>query len=84
MDQWYQRNLLLVISWCMSPMRSGYRELGLELVSLGDDCSCWPKQPPMVEEKRDDGAGDPFNMFLEESLCDKRNEMMDNFTQILR
>jgi hypothetical protein len=49
-------------------MRSGYRELGLELVSLGDDHSHQPKQPPMVEEKRDDGVGDPFKMFLEESL----------------
>jgi hypothetical protein len=39
MDQWYQSNLLLVVSQCMSSMRLGYRELGLELVSLGDDLS---------------------------------------------
>jgi hypothetical protein len=38
----------------------------------------------MVEEKRDDGAGDPFNTLLEESLLRQRTEMMDNFTQILR
>jgi hypothetical protein len=68
LDQWYQSNLLLVISRCMSLTRSGYRELGLELVSLGDDHSHQPKKPPMVEEKRDDGEGDPFKMFLEESL----------------
>jgi hypothetical protein len=39
LNQWYQSNMILVVSGCMSPMRSGYRELGLELVSLGDDCS---------------------------------------------
>jgi hypothetical protein len=38
----------------------------------------------MVEEKRDDGAGDPFKLLLEESLTRQRNEMMDNFAQILR
>jgi hypothetical protein len=52
----------------MSPMRLGYRELGLKLVSLGDDHSPQPKWPPMGEEKRDDGVGYPFNMLLEESL----------------
>jgi hypothetical protein len=68
----------------MSPTRSGYRELGLELVELGEEHSHQPKQPPMVEEKRDDGAGDPIKLLLEESLTQQRNEMMDNFTQILR
>jgi hypothetical protein len=38
----------------------------------------------MVEEKRDDRAGDPFKMLLEEALVRQRNEMMDNFAQILR
>jgi hypothetical protein len=38
----------------------------------------------MVEEKRDDRAGDPFKTFLEEALMRQRNEMMDNFAQILR
>jgi hypothetical protein len=58
---------LLFLGACPST-RSGYRELGLELVSLGDDHSCHPKKPPMVEEKRDDEAGDPFKMLLKESL----------------
>jgi hypothetical protein len=49
-------------------MRSGYRELGLELVSLEDNRSRPPKQPPMVEEKRDDRARDPINLLLEEAL----------------
>ena len=37
----------------------------------------------MVEEKRDDGGGDPIKSLLKESLKQQRNEMMDNFTQIL-
>jgi hypothetical protein len=38
----------------------------------------------MVEEKRDDRAGDHFKMLLKEALMLKRNEMMENFTQILQ
>jgi hypothetical protein len=57
--------MLLVISWCMFPMRLGYRELGLELISLRDNHSHQPKKPPMVEEKRDDGSRDPFKILLE-------------------
>jgi hypothetical protein len=68
----------------MSPTRSGYKELGLELVSLEDKISRMPKRPLMVEENKDDGTGDPFKMFLEESLTQQRNEMMDSFVQILR
>jgi hypothetical protein len=37
----------------------------------------------MGDEKKDDGAGDPIKMFLEEALVRQRNEMMDNFVQIL-
>jgi hypothetical protein len=36
------------------------------------------------EKNKDDGAGDPFKMFLEEALARQMNEMMDNFAQILR
>jgi hypothetical protein len=36
----------------------------------------------MVGENKDDGTGDPFKMFLEESLMQQRNEMMDSFVQI--
>jgi hypothetical protein len=61
-------------------MRSEYKELGLKLVSLGDDHSHWPKQPPMAKEKRDEKVGDNFKMFLKESLTLQLNEMMDNFT----
>jgi hypothetical protein len=38
----------------------------------------------MEEEKRDDKEGDCFKIVLEESLVKQRNEMMDNFSQILR
>jgi hypothetical protein len=38
----------------------------------------------MGDEKKYDGAGDPFKMFLKEDLARQRNEMMDNFAQILR
>jgi hypothetical protein len=38
----------------------------------------------MVEEKRDEKEGDPFNTLHEESLVRQRNEMMDKFSQILR
>ena len=68
----------------MSPTRSGYRELGLELVQLEEGRPRRTKPPPMVEEKRDDGVGDPIKMLLEEALARQRNEMMDNFAQILR
>ena len=35
--------------------------------------------PTTTWQKKDDGAGDPIKMFLEESLMQQRNEMMDNF-----
>lgn len=38
----------------------------------------------MVEEKKDEGAIDPFKIFLEESLERQRKAMMDNFSQILQ
>jgi hypothetical protein len=68
----------------MSPTRSGYKELGLELVSLEEKISRMPKRPLMEGENKYDGTGDPFKMFLEESLMQQRNEMMDSFVQILR
>jgi hypothetical protein len=49
-------------------MRSKYKELGLELVSLEDRSSHMPKRPPMVGENKYDGIGDPFKLLIEESL----------------
>jgi hypothetical protein len=38
----------------------------------------------MVGEKKHDGTGDPFKLFIEESLMQQNNEMMDSFVQILQ
>jgi hypothetical protein len=37
----------------------------------------------MAEEKRDEGAGDPIKLLLGIPHAQQRNEMMDNFSQIL-
>jgi hypothetical protein len=42
------------------------------------------QQPPMEDKNRDDGERDPMKFLLEESLVRQRNEMMDNFSHILR
>jgi hypothetical protein len=68
----------------MSPTRSEYRKLGIELVSLEDNHSLTPKKPSMVEENKNDGADDPINMLLEQALTRQRDEMMENFSHILQ
>jgi hypothetical protein len=68
----------------MSPTRSGYREFGLELVSLEDNFSRQPKRHPMAKEKRDEGEKECIKLFLVESLAQERNEMLDNFSQIIQ
>ena len=68
---------------CMSPTRSGYEELGLDLVEPLQDQPHKPQQHPMVEEKKDEGVGDPFKMLFEKALKRQRDKMMDNFAQIL-
>ena len=67
----------------MSPTRSEYKELGLELVYLEERSSHTPKRPPMAGEKKYDGIGDPFKLLIEESLTQQRNEIIDSFAQIL-
>jgi hypothetical protein len=52
----------------MSPTRSEYKELGLQLVSLEEKISRTPKKPLMEGEKKDDGIGYPFKLLIEESL----------------
>jgi hypothetical protein len=52
----------------MSPMRSEYRKLGLDLVSLEENHSRMPKKPSMVEEKKNDRAKDSINLLLEQAL----------------
>jgi hypothetical protein len=67
----------------MSPTRSEYKDLGLELVSLEEKISRTPKRPLMEGENKDDRIGDPFKMLIEEALMQERNKMIDNFVQIL-
>jgi hypothetical protein len=38
----------------------------------------------MMEEKKNDGADDPINLFLEQALTRQRDEMMENFSHILQ
>jgi hypothetical protein len=83
-DQWYQSRLLLIVFQCMSPTRSEYSKLGLELVSLEDNRSCTPKKPSMAEEKKNNGANDPISLLLEQALTRQRDEMMENFSHILQ
>ena len=52
----------------MSPMRLGYKELGLELVSLEEKISRTPKRPLMAGENKYDGTRDPFKLLIEEAL----------------
>ena len=69
---------------CMSPTKSEYRNLGLDLVSLKDNCSHTPKKPSMAEENKNDGADDPINMLLEQALTRQRDKMKENFSHILK
>ena len=68
----------------MSPIRSGYKELGLEPIKPLQDQLRRARQQPMGDKKKDDGARDPFKNLLEEVLGKQRNEIMDKFAQILR
>jgi len=68
----------------MSPMRSGYKELGLDLVEPLQDQPWKPQRPPMGEEKKDEGAENPIKILVEEAFEKQRNAMMDNFSQILQ
>jgi hypothetical protein len=68
----------------MSPTRSEYRKLGLELVSLEDNRSHTPKKPSMVEENKNDGEDNSINLLIEKYLTRQRDEMMENFSHILQ
>jgi hypothetical protein len=68
----------------MSLTRYRYDKLGFEPIHLLQDQSLQARQKPMGDEKKDDGERDPFKNLLEEELAQKRNKIMDNFTQILR
>ena len=66
----------------MSPTRSGYKDLVLELLKPLQGQPRKSQQPPMGEEKKYEGAGYPIKILLEEALEKQRNAMMDNFAQI--
>eukprot|EP00253_Pinus_taeda_P029925 PITA_29925 len=68
----------------MSPKRSGYKELGLELVEPLQDQPRKSRRPPMADEEKDEGAGDPIKILLEEVLERQQNARMDSFAQILQ
>ena len=68
----------------MSQMRSGYKDLGLDLVEPLQDQPRKPRWMPMGDEKKYEGAGDPIKILLEDALEKLRNAMMDNFSQILQ
>ena len=74
----------MIVFQCMSPTRSEYINLGLELVSLEDNHSHTHKKHSMVEENKNDGADDPINLLLEQALTRQRDEMMENFAHILQ
>ena len=67
----------------MSPMREGYKELGLDLVEPLQDQPCKSQWPPMGDEKNYEGTKYPIKIFLKEALEKQRNVMMENFAQIL-
>jgi hypothetical protein len=52
----------------MSPTRSGYKELGIDLVEPLQDQPRKPRGLPMGDEKKDEGEGYPIKILLEESL----------------
>jgi hypothetical protein len=58
--------------------------LGLNLVSLEENLSCTPKKPSMAEEKKNNRVDDPINLLLEQALTRQREEMMENFSHILK
>ena len=68
----------------MSPTRSGYKDLGLDLVESLQYQPRKPRRTPMGDEKKYEGAGDPIKILLDEALEKQRNVMMDNFSQILQ
>jgi hypothetical protein len=52
----------------MSPTRSKYRKLGLDIVSLEENLSRTPKKPSMEEENKNDRANNPISLLLEQAL----------------
>ena len=69
LDQWYQSSSLFTRLSCMSPTRSGYKELGLKITEPLKDDPRRAQQPHMAEEKKDGGVGYPIKLLLKEALA---------------
>ena len=73
-DQWYQSGPALSLFFSSCPQRGqGIRS-----------STSQPRRPPLAEGKKDEGAGDPIKILLEDALEKQRNAMMDNFDKILQ
>ena len=68
----------------MSPTRSGYTELSLNLFQPLQDHPRKPRRIPMEEENKDEGLGYPIKILLKDALEKQRNAMMDKFSEILQ
>ena len=60
----------------MSPTRSGYKDLGLDLVEPLQYQPRKPRRMPMGDEKKDEGVGDPLKILHKEAL-EKEKENYD-------
>jgi hypothetical protein len=69
---------------CMSPTRSKYIKLALELVSLEENHSHTPNKSSMAEEKKNNRAEYSINLLFEKALTRQRDEMMESFSHILQ
>jgi hypothetical protein len=67
----------------MSLTRPKYRKLGLDLFYIEENHSCTAKKPSMEEEKKNDEVEYFINLLLEKALTRQRDEIMENFSQIL-
>ena len=68
----------------MSSTRSWYKELGLKITEPFKDVPRRTQRHHMEEKKKDEEVGDPIKLLLKEALARQRDEMMNNFSQILQ
>jgi hypothetical protein len=68
----------------MSPTRSEYIKLGLDIFFLEENISHTAKKPSMVEGNKNDRVDDSFNIFLDQALMQQHDKMMENFSHILQ
>ena len=76
--------MLLIFFQCMSPMRSKFRNFGLEIIYLDENIFHTPSKPSVEEENENDREEDSINLLLEKALTWQRGENMKNFSNILQ